>query len=144
MHRKHVRATPSWFGGAPRFDCVFVDLDEAVPGVRGMGIARVKLFFAFKYCGTRFPCVLVHWYEFARETPDSQTGFWVVEPEYNENGDPNLAVLHLDTVLRGAHLMPYFGKTPVPRRVDHTNSLDTFKAFYVNKYADHHCFETVF
>ena len=40
--------------------------------------------------------------------------------------------------------MPVFkDKTPIPREVNFTNTLDVFKAFYLNKYIDYHTFETL-
>ena len=63
---------------------------------------------------------------------------WIVQPDPGDNG---LDVIHLDTMLRGAHLIGVAnGFTP---KIKFTESLDAFKAFYVNKYADYHTHETV-
>lgn len=34
-------------------------------------------------------------------------------------------------------------QTPIPREINFTNTLDVFKAFYLNKYIDYHAFETL-
>ncbi|KAJ3734108.1 hypothetical protein DFJ43DRAFT_994349, partial [Lentinula guzmanii] len=52
-----------------------------------------------------------------------------------------LAVVHLNTLLRGIHLMPMYGSQPLPcYDMNHYNSLDIFSAFYVNRlgFADYH------
>ncbi|EMD34989.1 hypothetical protein CERSUDRAFT_66835 [Gelatoporia subvermispora B] len=109
MRREHIRTTPSWFGGGYRFDCVFVSLDGFDDSVNGRGVARIKLFMSFKYRRTIYPCALVHWYQVLGDGPDKQTGMWLVQPEYlTSDGSPYLAIIHLDTIERAAHLMPRF------------------------------------
>lgn len=56
-----------------------------------------------------------------------------------------MALVHIDSLLRGAHLIGVAGKEFVPvDDFDFSDSLDAFKAFYVNKYADHHFHEIAF
>ncbi|KAI0072406.1 hypothetical protein K474DRAFT_1686643 [Panus rudis PR-1116 ss-1] len=43
MHRERIRCVESWQGGAPRFDCVFLEKDPDLPGFRGLHVARVLL-----------------------------------------------------------------------------------------------------
>jgi hypothetical protein len=70
---------------------------------------------------------------------------WIVEPDFNADGEPSLAVVHLDCMLRGVHLIGVAANDFIPiRDFDFSDSLDAFSAFYVNKYADHHAHETVF
>ena len=52
-----------------------------------------------------------------------------------------MAVVHLNTLIRGVHLAPDFGDRDLPASFDYRDSLDAFKAYYVNKYADGHLFE---
>lgn len=52
--------------------------------------------------------------------------------------------IHLDTVLRAAHLMGVCGEAFIPKTITSANSLDAFYSFYVNKFIDHHTFEIVF
>ncbi|KAH9028914.1 hypothetical protein EDB85DRAFT_1867581, partial [Lactarius pseudohatsudake] len=55
-------------------------------------------------------------------------------------------VIHLDSILRGAHLIGVAGPHFLPSspKVDYLTSLDSFKCFFVNKYADHHAHEIAF
>lgn len=53
-----------------------------------------------------------------------------------------MSVVHLETIVRSAHLLPIFDK-PLPDDLHFSNTLDLFNAFYVNKYADHHAFDII-
>ncbi|KAJ6597451.1 hypothetical protein B0H10DRAFT_1827103 [Mycena sp. CBHHK59/15] len=53
-------------------------------------------------------------------------------------------IVHLDTLLRGAHLIPVYGSDYIPVGFRYTCSLDAFKSFHVNKYIDHHTNEIAF
>ncbi|KAH8980964.1 hypothetical protein EDB86DRAFT_2813274 [Lactarius hatsudake] len=66
---------------------------------------------------------------------------WLVEREYNQDQKPHLAVVHIDTIFRAVHLLPYFGQELVQKGFSYTDTLDSYAIFYVNKYADHHSFE---
>ncbi|KAF8955385.1 hypothetical protein BDZ97DRAFT_1907688 [Flammula alnicola] len=137
MCREHIHSTPSW-------DCVFVVEDQEKPGFRGMSVVQVKLFFSFSYEGEEYPCVLVEWFKKVGRSPEEQTGMWVVKPEIDDRGNRLTSVVHIDTILRGAHLLPVFRKQLLPLRFRHIWSLDSFKSFFVNKYADHHVNEVAF
>ena len=54
------------------------------------------------------------------------------------------SVLHLDTIVRAVHLIGVYGANFLPKGLSPTQSLDIFRSYYVNKYIDHHSFETVF
>ncbi|KAJ6548030.1 hypothetical protein B0H10DRAFT_1851691 [Mycena sp. CBHHK59/15] len=70
---------------------------------------------------------------------------WIVTPDSVRGSRPSLAVVHLDCLLRSAHLIGVAGKKFIPiRNFDFSDSLDAFKAFSVNKYADHHAHELAF
>ncbi|OCH89266.1 hypothetical protein OBBRIDRAFT_813252 [Obba rivulosa] len=75
MHREHIRATPSWYKGPPRYDCVFVNTNPNIDGMRGLEVARIRLFMAFKFRSIHYPCALVHWYERTADEPDDITGY---------------------------------------------------------------------
>ena len=45
MYRQRIRSNPSWYG-CPRRDTVFVVQDEDRPGMDGLLVARVHLFFS--------------------------------------------------------------------------------------------------
>ena len=144
MRYEHIHAVDTWRNGPGRYDCVFVSTDSAAEGMRGFDIARVKLLFSFKHEGTIYPCALVHWYSHVGDSPDKDTGMWVVEPDHGEDGAHFAAVIHLDTIFRAAHLIPVYGDEFVPTHLSFTQTLDAFRAFYVNKYIDHHAFEITF
>jgi hypothetical protein len=65
-----------------------------------------------------------------------------VEPEVQQDGQPYLAIVHLDTIFRAAHLIPAYRTSDfVKRSLTMHDTLDEFKVFYVNKFVDHHAFE---
>lgn len=144
MHRERIRAVSSWRGEGPRRDCVFINTDPTKEGMQGLDIARVHLFFSFKYRDIFYPCALIHWYSRNGDEPDEDTGMWVVEPDFDPNGSPTMAIVHLDTILRAAHLIGVYGNFIIPRGIPCHYSLDIFHSYYVNKYVDHHAFEIAF
>lgn len=144
MRREQIRCTRSWRKGAARHDCIYVEQEPDLEGFRGLFAARVKLLFRFKYQEVWFPCMLVEWFSTVGNEPDELTGMWVVEPDYAGNGRRSCSVIHVDSVLRNAHLIPAYGSAFIPHDLTLDDSLDAFNAFYVNKYADHHSYEIVF
>lgn len=144
MKREIIRAAPSWRNGHPRYDCVFVETDPDNPGMRGLDVARLILLFSFDYEETTYPCALVHWFDRLHDAPDEETGMWVVNKALQADGNPHVAILHLNSVLRAAHLVPIYGEDFVEPGVNYSNVLDKFASFYVNKYVDHHANEIAF
>ncbi|KAI0629622.1 hypothetical protein C8Q77DRAFT_1220285 [Trametes polyzona] len=145
MKKERICACRSWRGGPARKDCAFVEMDPDAPGFRGLGAVRVHLFFSFKADdGVHYPCALVSWFVPVGDEPCNLTGMWVVEPEVDGHGVDVMSVIHLDCMLRAAHLIGVAGDAPIPAILKHTDSLDAFNAFYVNKYADHHAHEIAF
>jgi hypothetical protein len=100
------------------------------------------LFFSFydAYIGEELPCALVNWFVPDEDKPDEATGMWVVRPEC-EGNRRTLDVIHLDSIARGAHLLPVYGSGFLPEDFHYTLSLDAFKAYFVNHYVDHHAHE---
>jgi hypothetical protein len=146
MHSERIRAVKSWYKGAPRYDPVFVGKSDD-PGFMGLYVARVFVFFSFKHEGINYPCALIQWFSTVGNTPCDETGMWIVKPEVeitNHRKKRVLAVVHLDSLLRGAHLIGVSGKEFLPTNgFDFSMSLDAFKVFYVNRYADYHAHETI-
>ena len=102
------------------------------------------LFFKFSFNAVEYPSALVHWYSTVNESPDPVTGLWVVEPELLRGGR-NMGVIHLDSIIHGAHLLPQFpSDAPVYWEINFTKTLDVYRSFYVNKYVDYHTFEIAF
>ena len=146
MRHERIHAVKSWRKGPPRYDTVFVNMNSE-KGMHGLHIARARLLFSFTHNKVRYPCALVDWFSRVGDSPNENTEMWIVEKiagESNAAGERRTAILHLDTIVRAAHLLPVFGRQTVSRTLSFTDTLDTFTTFYVNKYADHHAFETAF
>lgn len=139
--RECIRSSPCWRKRLPRRDTVFVQRDPTLPGIRGFDVVRLLGLFSFVHMNDFYPCALVRWFTYIADEPDEAMGLWVVQPDQNADGSPAIGVIHLDSVLRGAHLMPVFGGDLMPIELRMQSTLDVFQAFYVNKYIDHHAFE---
>ena len=144
MRREYIRATPAWRKGHARYDCVFINARPELPGMRGLDVARVFLFLSFMHQGISYPCALVQWFSVIGDEPEDETGLWMVEPKVRENGWPHLAIIHLDSIFRAAHLTPAYRTSDFVRRsLTMHDTLDEFTTFYVNKFVDHHAFDIV-
>jgi hypothetical protein len=144
MRNERIRAVKSWRKGPARHDCIFVETDPDAPGMAGLDIARVILFFSCTFDGLKYPCALVQWFSRVGQSADPGTGMWVVEPDVTDEGVPIASVIHLDTIVRAAHLLPVFKDEVVSRDLLFSDTLDKFQLFYVNKFVDHHAFEIAF
>jgi hypothetical protein len=69
---------------------------------------------------------------------------WRVEPDRGAGGRRMTSIIHVDTILRAAHLIGVAGSDFLPRTLSFSDSLSAFRLFYVNKYADHHAHEIAF
>ncbi|KAJ6537478.1 hypothetical protein DFH09DRAFT_1177821 [Mycena vulgaris] len=141
MSRERIRSNPNWHGAYPRHDTVFIETDSERPGMEGMVIGRVLLFFSFTNAPKTYSCALVHWFSPHGDRPDPDTGMWVVTPEMEDAGVKSLAIVNLDCIARAAHLLPVYGSAMLPEDFHFSHSLDAFRAFFVNRYTDHHTFE---
>ena len=144
MRREHIRASPKWRGEEPRHDCVFINRDATMPGMQGMDVARVLHFLSFRHNDKTYPCAVVHWFATVDIEPDEETGMWVVEPLFNDQGQAFIGVIHLDCIIRAALLIGQYGEDVMPNDLEFHQSLEYFSTFYVNKFADHHAFESAF
>lgn len=142
MHTEWIRSSPNWRKSYARHDTVLMEKDPDVRGIQGLHVARVFLFFAFKFDGVYYPCALVHWFHPVQDDVDEDTGMFMVEPEFLPRQKRSMSVVHLETIVRSAHLLPIFDK-PLPDGLLFSDTLDLFNAFYVNKYSDHHAFEII-
>lgn len=141
MRVEHIRSCPMWRNEFSRHDCVFVNTGSDTEGIRGLDVARVRAFFSFNYAGTVYPCAIVRWFDVIGGSPDPETGMWVVRPAYYANHAPTHTIIHVDTIYRAAHLIPIYGNQFLPLDITLHMSYDAFRAYYVNKYVDHHAFE---
>ncbi|KAF8801773.1 hypothetical protein BYT27DRAFT_7226673 [Phlegmacium glaucopus] len=106
-----IQAVDSWHRGPARHDCVFVQHDPEQPGFRGLYVAWVRHFFSIRHNKVHFPCVLVSWYSTIGTTPCADTGMWKVQPDFDKMGNLAMSIIHLDSMVRGAHLMGVAGTT---------------------------------
>ncbi len=135
MCSKCICALPLWRNGPARYDTVLISTDSQLEGMLGLDVAHIQLFFSFTHEDTEYPCALISWYGCVSDSPDKDTGMWIVRPTPG-----NSAVIHVDTILQCTHLIPVFGQKSINCLLELTfnNSLDAFLSYYVNKYADHH------
>ncbi|KAG6888151.1 hypothetical protein C0992_009495 [Termitomyces sp. T32_za158] len=143
MHRERIRAHPNWRGMHSRHDTVLVETGAGQHSIHGMTIARVLLFFSFIWEDTHYACALVHWLIPVGHEPDHETGLWVVKPEFDARHRHTLAVIHIDTIARGVHLLPIYGSNFLPESFHFSQSLDAFRAYFVNRYIDHYAYEFI-
>lgn len=145
FYRERIRATPARQGStaAPRRDCVLVAMDSATSGFPSMQVACARLFLSIYHLNKHIPCALVDLFVTEGNHPDPVTGLWVVKPQYSANNRPSSSIVHLDSVLRGIHLLPVHKRRTVPGTKSYSRTLDSYRKFYVNKYIDYHAFETV-
>lgn len=141
MRRERIRSTHSWRNQGSRRDCALVVEDDTKPGIKGLTPVRVLLFFSFSHQGITYPCAFVEWFKKYGSLPDKQTGMWRVRPHMQ--GRLRLrTVVHLDSFLRGAHLLPVFdGATRLPIEFHFSYTLDAFDAYFINKYIDNQMYE---
>ncbi|KAI0245200.1 hypothetical protein BJV78DRAFT_1277494 [Lactifluus subvellereus] len=142
MYQERIRSNPNWRDEYARYDTVFVQTGSDVSGsMNGMVIGRVHLFFSFTSSGVRYPCALVEWFV-PEDGLDEDTGMWIVRPEFEGAGrHRTLAIVHIDCIIRAAHLLPAFGSSFVPEELHFSNSLDVYRSYFVNNNVDHHCHE---
>ena len=109
--------------------------------MRAYDVTCVLAFFSFTFKGTYFPCAVIRGFDKVGDGPDENTGMWVVRPACLPNHALKLAVIHIDTIYCVAHLISIYGSHSIPHNIQPHESYDTFRSFYVNKFADHHAFE---
>lgn len=114
------------------------DEDEVMGGLL---VARVVEFIQFKHDRTEFPSALVEWLLPTGNAPDPVSGMWIVEPEVDEAGRRTLDIISLDSVFRSCHLIGVTGEEFLDPEFHFSFSLDTYDAFYLNRYSDYHMHE---
>ena len=140
MYHERIHSHPNWQGKYARYDTMFVKTGSELDPMHGMTIGRALLFFSFTFRDEYIPCALIHWLV-PGNVPDEITGMWVVQPEFTGNGRRTLSVIHLDCVARAAHLLPIYGTSFIPDDLQFYDSLDIFRAYFVNNVIDHHTHE---
>ena len=121
---------------------MLVETDPDAAGMAGMTVARVLGCFAFSYGHDAHECAVVEWFEGEdADRPDPVTGMWTVTPELDEEGNRVVGVIHIDSIVRACHLIGVYGNATIPLDFDFSDSLDAFRRYYVNWYADYHAHE---
>jgi hypothetical protein len=103
-----------------------------------MVIGHIFLFFLFNFWDVFYPCTLIDWFEQVGQGPDEDMGLWEVRLEYERNGHPSLAVIHIDSIPWAAHLARVYGSGLVPDDLHFSDLLNVFRTYFVNSYADQH------
>jgi hypothetical protein len=62
MCREYIRAMSSWRRGEARYDCLLLNSNPELDGMRGLDVARVLMFFSFSYFAKEHQCALIHWF----------------------------------------------------------------------------------
>ncbi|KAJ7646325.1 hypothetical protein DFH06DRAFT_1270859 [Mycena polygramma] len=137
MYSERIRSNPNWHGH-PRRDTVLINVGAAI--MRGFVVGRALLFFSFTFADTEYKCALVRWFVPVGDAPDPDTGTWVFEPELDHHS-PSLAIVPINTMARAAHLIGVYGHQPLPEQFHFSQTLDAFRRYFINPYADHHMFE---
>jgi hypothetical protein len=142
MKREWVRAVVEWRNGPARYDTIFVREEEDADSIsNGLTVARVRLFFTFTLNDRQHECALIENYHYVGSSADEDTGMWIVRPTFRGRFKES-RIIPISNIYRAAHLLPiYKAGYKVHRTMNPGNTLDSFKAFYVNKYIDHHAFE---
>ncbi|KAG1880232.1 hypothetical protein C8R48DRAFT_744596 [Suillus tomentosus] len=118
MRTEYICACPQWRNGHARNDCVFVSTKPELEGMQGFDIARV---------------LFIQWFNTVGDSPDEDTGMWIVRPAYRANHSPHMSIIHIDSIYRAAHLIPVYGTQFVSHDLKYYQSYDSFRAYYVNK-----------
>ena len=112
-----------------------------MPGMLGINVTQVCVFFSFRYNGVKYHCALVDWFSWVGDSPDEDMGMWVVKQDYDVHDHQLSEVIHIDSIIRCLHLIGVYGAEPVSTDIKFSDSLYPFNTYYVNKYVDHHNFE---
>jgi hypothetical protein len=136
-----------WRKGPGHYDTIFTNTDPSVEGMCSLDVTHVQLLFSFSHNdnGTQYPCALIHWFSCMGDSPNDNTCMWMVKPDTSDDdNEPITSIIHLDTIIQAAHLLPVFGHDYISWTLSFIDTLNTFTRFYVNKYVDHHAFEIAF
>ena len=123
MRHERIHAIPSWRNGLSHYNTVLVSTDSQLKGMLGLDVGCICLFFSFTHENIEYPCALINWYDHVSDSPDENTGMWIVRPVPG-----SYAVIHIDAILQCAHLIPVFSQNPIDCSLNLTpnNSLNAF------------------
>ncbi|KAI0808970.1 hypothetical protein BC629DRAFT_1480632 [Irpex lacteus] len=142
LHTETIRSHPHWRRGRARYDTVLVQNGPEADTLSGMLVGRVLSFLSFAHEDVRYDTALLEWFLPLGEEPDPVTGMWIVRPEMRR-GQRHVGLVHIDSIVRGCHLIGVYGKHQLPRDFHFSFSLDAFQAFYLNHYIDYHAHQYI-
>ena len=96
------------------------------------------------YNGHDYSCALVNWFLPVTGEVDELTGMWIVAPEIDNHGQHIQSVISLDSIIQSVHLIGVYGRDLIPTNFHFSKTFNAFRAYYVNKYIDHHAHTLVF
>ncbi|KAG1819283.1 uncharacterized protein BJ212DRAFT_1446317 [Suillus subaureus] len=133
---------PTYMGRVSVFSSVAASFyaPSDLSGTGGMRCEHIQAMPSWQGGPARNDCVFVSMNDKV-SYPD--TGMYLVAPLTNDDGTLDLSIIHINCIFHAAHLIPLYGSNVLPRAITLHDSCNVFRAFYVNKYADHHAFEVV-
>ena len=60
--------------------------DDDKPGMKGMNVMQIQLFFSFQHLDEYYLCALVEWFSTIGQSPNLTTGMWRVKPDVRQHG----------------------------------------------------------
>jgi hypothetical protein len=103
MHQERIHSVPSWYEN-PHCNTIFVVLDDNLPGIEGIVIACVLLFFSFDFEQVHYSCAYANWFICSDDQPDHDTEMWTVSLE-RQHRKPTSQVIDVRTIAHTAHLI---------------------------------------
>ncbi len=70
-----------------------------LPGPHGLLVAQLCFLFSFSIAGTCHEVALVEWFTYIGNSPDEDTGMWVVEREKQDDGSPLMDFIYIHMIL---------------------------------------------
>ena len=75
-----IHATTSYRKKFPCYDTIFVRMG-LTPGPHSLSVAQLHILFSFTIKGVHHEVALVEWFSYVGNSPDKDTGMWVVQRE---------------------------------------------------------------
>ncbi|KZT24914.1 hypothetical protein NEOLEDRAFT_1156454 [Neolentinus lepideus HHB14362 ss-1] len=136
-----------------RFDTVLVNetSDSEERGMKGKRVARLRAIFKIPEESVREtfgsavrppgPLAYIEWFTRAWDKDPNNLMFRVSQCK-GQNGRKESAIIELDTIFRECHLLPKF-EARANRAWTSLNVLDRCDHFFINDFADHHLYQTI-
>ena len=145
MLKQRIQLSPIWQHGSPHHDCIFIVKDPELDGMHGSHVVQVILFLSFTSHCIPYPCTLIQWFVTIGDVPCGDTRMWIVRPEMEDDGSTQVkSIIHVNSILRGAHLIGIYGGVFLPNDFSYIDSLAAFQAYYVNKFINYHANEIAY